>query len=78
MKYLGLHKLLWAIIVVALTFIEALILLFVALLFIIWNFELPVAFWKSTHTGCSRWDYSPYCDKNIWQTIKRRYNSVFD
>lgn len=78
MKYLGLHKLIWAIIVIALTSFECVIILFIYLLYVIWNLQLPSNVWEHLHTSNGTYCHPPYYDKNVWQTIKRRYNCVFD
>lgn len=73
MKYLGIHKLLVAIILLIQIIIEMLICGLFYILYVIWNFKLPRNFWFKLH----------YCrneliaDRNPKQTFVRRFKMVF-
>lgn len=77
MKYLGIHKLLWFIMVIIYTIIEGLLILLEEFIIALWNFKLPKKyFWADYH-------YFTYIDgsilsddKNIIETIKRRYSWI--
>ena len=81
MKYLQIHKLLWLLSVIVCTAIEAVIILTIVVVHVLWNFTLPRNTWSKYHN--SKQSISDtlngivYVDKNILQTIKRRYEMVF-
>lgn len=81
MKYLGIHKLLWFIIVVAYTLFEGLWFLIIWVVYVLWNFRFPRKLWSESHKADypfqNHWGGYKYCDKNIWQTIIRRYSKTF-
>lgn len=77
MKYLGLHKLLVAIILIVWLIVEILLCGLFYILYVIWNFNIPHNLWLDTHSGISRWDYDEYADKNPKQTFLRRYKLIF-
>lgn len=77
MRYLGIHKLLWFLIVVAFTLLESILILLYWIVFVVWNLHLPRNLWASFHNAQEDWEnkwggYS-YKDKNIFETIVRRY-----
>lgn len=78
MKYLGLHKILWAILVLVWLIIEIFILGSYYVLYVMWNFKIPRNFWLEFHSGRSSWDYEPIADKNPVQTFVRRYKLIFN
>ena len=78
MKYLGLHKILWAILVLVWLIIEILYFGFFYILYVIWNLEIPRNFWLEFHSGRSSWNYKPIADKNLVQTFVRRYKLLFN
>lgn len=81
MKYLGLHKMLWLIIVVVLTLIESVILYVFWVLILIWSLKVPDDYWKETHTSedyDAWWSGEAFSDRNIVETIKRRYRVFFN
>ena len=83
MKYLGIHKLLWVLLVLIYTLFD---ILYITVFFIfrfIWCFSLDFNYiWKLTHkVDCLMIDvkknefyYETREDKNILETIKRRIN----
>ena len=83
MKYLGIHKLLWVVLVLIYTLFD---ILYITVFFIfrfIWCFSLDFNYlWKLLHTeDCPEIDiekqefyYETREDKNILETIKRRIN----
>lgn len=80
--YLGLHKILWAILVVAYTFIEILYFGVIFLFVMLWTLRVNFfSFWEEHHSAegiwDNHWDGLPYSDKNPWETIKRRYRIFF-
>lgn len=77
MKYLGLHKLLWALLVLVVLIVEIFIIGSYYVLYVIWNFKIPHDFWLEFHSERSPWDYEPFADKNPAQTFVRRYKLVF-
>ena len=77
MKYLCLHKLLVAIILLVWLIIEMLVCGLYYILYIIWNFKIPHNFWLKLHSYISNWDYEPIADKNPKQTFIRRYKLIF-
>lgn len=85
MKYLGLHKILWFILVTIYTLIEGFFILIYWLLYVIWNLRFPGEGWYDGFYTQSYYDVDlkkefikvPYKDKNIFGTIKRRYKYFF-
>lgn len=73
MKYLGLHKLLWYVIVVLWTLWEILIVLIIYIIYFIWNLKFPKYVWEETH---NRYAIYPNENKTILQTLKRRFNII--
>jgi hypothetical protein len=75
MKYLGLHKLIWLVILIVFTLFEMAMICVAYVVYILWNFNLPPNLWKITHTS-TKFDELRgviYEDKNPIETIKRRY-----
>lgn len=81
MKFLGIQKLLWFIIVVAFTLFEGILLLVCAIIYFIWNLKIPHNYWSDYHKAetdqNNLWGGYAYQDDNIWQTIIRRYKHTF-
>lgn len=77
MKYLGIHKLLVAIILLIQIIIEMLICGLFYILYVIWNFKIPHNFWLKLHYYRSQWDGELIADKNPKQTFVRRFKMVF-
>lgn len=77
MKYLNIHKLLWFIIVVAFTLFEGVIVVLCWIILWVWNFRLPKGLWGKFHSAKNdyenKWGGYSYKDKNILETIVRRY-----
>lgn len=77
MKYLGLHKLLWFLIVVSYTLFEGVFILAFGLLYLLWNFKPVNDLWMVFHEAKTdyenKWGGYAYQDKNIIETIIRRY-----
>jgi hypothetical protein len=75
MKYLGLHKLIWLVILIVFTLFEMALICVVYVVYILWNFKIPPNLWKVTHTSRTRDELCGviYEDKNPIETIKRRY-----
>ena len=78
MKYLGLHKILWAILVLVWLIIDILYFGFFYILYVIWNFKIPYNFWYETHCHISSWNYEVINDKNPAETFVRRYKLIFN
>lgn len=79
MKYLGIHKLLWFLLVLFFTLIQMMIVGVMYIAYIIWNFKLPEGnLWYNVLSGRSDWDFEMVTDHNPWQTIKRRYKFIED
>lgn len=78
MKYLGLHKILWAILVLVWLIIEILYFGFFYILYVIWNLEIPYNFWFQTHYRISYWNNEVITDKNPAETFVRRYKLIFN
>lgn len=78
MKYLCLHKLFVAIILLTLIIIEIFLCGLFYILYIIWNFRIPHNFWLKIHSyrGCY-WDWATD-DRNPMQTFVRRYKYIFN
>lgn len=83
MKYLGIHKLFWMLLVLSYTLFEILVTTVVFIFRFIWCFSLDFNYlWKILHTeSCPKIDvekqefyYEIREDKNIMETIKRRIN----
>lgn len=81
MKYLMIHKLLWFIIVVAFTLLEATLIFVWAVISLIWHFKIPTALWSQFHSAENdfenMWGGYSYKDKNILETIIRRYKHTW-
>lgn len=77
MKHLKIHKLLWFIIVVAFTFLEGAVFVLYSIVFLVWNFHFPKCLWSEFHSAEhdyeNKWGGYSYKDKNILETIIRRY-----
>ena len=75
MKYLGIHKLLWILILLSCLIIEIVFAGVSYILYVIWNFHLPRVNWwynlQYYESDCTE-DYNP------WQTLIRRYNIIFN
>lgn len=82
MKYLGIHKLLWLIIVVAFTLFESFFVIIGYAAYFAWNMKWPKHLWRQFHHAeydvDNHWGGYAYCDDNIWQTILRRYKRTFE
>ena len=90
MKYLQLHKLIWLILVLALTFIDITLVAIDYLIYVIWNFKLSFPFketWKEMHykselvpveEGSKVKILKGRTDNSIKDTIKRRYHILFN
>lgn len=79
MKYIGIHKLLWILILISYLILEIVFIGVLYILYIIWNFHLPrVNWWRDLHTFESEWDGSWVEDHNPWQTLVRRYKIIFN
>lgn len=84
MKYLGIHKLLWLLIVIIYTLFDILITYFMYIIYIIWNFKIPKNWWREYHFQekytINKKHKRPLfkveriIDDDIFITIKRRYN----
>ena len=74
MKYLGIHKLLWILILLSYLIVEIVFASVSYILYVIWNFSLPrINWWYNLHHYESDWDGSWIEDYNPWQTLVRRY-----
>lgn len=74
MKYLGIHKLLWILILLSFLIVEIVFAGVSYILYVIWNFHLPrINWWYNLHHYESDWDGSWIEDYNPWQTLVRRY-----
>ena len=73
MKYLGLHKLIWAVLVLVWLLVEMTFIGICYVIYIIWNFKLPKNFWFKWHYR-ETFGYRLIVDRNPWQTYVRRYN----
>lgn len=78
MKYLRLHKILWAILVLVWLIIDILYFGFFYILYVIWNFKIPHDFWLEFHSGISPYNYELFADRNPIQTFVRRYKFIFN
>ena len=78
MKYLGLHKILWALLVLVWLIIEILYFGFFYILYVIWNLEIPYNFWFQIHYRISSWNNEVITDKNPAETFVRRYKLIFN
>lgn len=75
MKYLGLHKLLWFLLVLLWLIVELMFIGISYVLYFIWNLKLPEGnLWYNFHNGESYFDGTVFVDYNPWQTFIRRYN----
>lgn len=81
MRYLGIHKLLWFLIVVAFTLLEGIFILGFWVIYVVWNLKFPTKFWSEFHKAerdfDNHWGGYSYKDNNIWETIVRRYKYTF-
>lgn len=75
MKYLGLHKLIWFVILIVVTLFEMAMICVAYAVYILWSFKLPPNLWKIMHTSSNTDEMCGvvYEDKNPIETIKRRY-----
>ena len=75
MKYLKIHKLIWLILVLAFTAVDASMWLVAYIVYVLWEFRFPKKFWKELHQSSDIEELNGliYEDKNIIETIKRRY-----
>ena len=74
MKYLGIHKLLWILILLSCLIVEIVFAGVSYILYVIWNFSLPrINWWYNLHHYESDCDDSWIEDYNPWQTLIRRY-----
>ena len=79
MKYLGIHKLLWILILLSYLIVEIVVVYIFYILYVIWNFSLPrINWWYNLHHYESDWDGSWIEDYNPWQTLVRRYRIIFN
>lgn len=79
MKYLGLHKLLWFLLVLLWLIIEIIFVGIAYALYIVWNLRLcKVNIWYNFHNRRSEWDGQWIQDRNPWQTLVRRYNFIHE
>lgn len=78
MKYLGLHKIVWAILVLVWLITEILIWGLIYILYVIWNFKIPHDLWLKFHSYISSWKYEQIADRNPIQTFIRRYKFLND
>lgn len=86
MKYLYIHKIIWAILVIGWTLVESIIIYTFVLLYVLWNFKLPENVWSICHTysdyvvdtssSPSKIDEKIHSDVTILATIKRRYKII--
>lgn len=90
MKYLQLHKLIWLILVLTITFIELVFVAISYVFYVIWNFKLSFPFtetWKELHHNDEFVPLNEYTkiikvrksktDKSFKDTIIRRYHILF-
>ena len=79
MKYLGIHKLLWILMLLVYLIVEIMFAGVLYILYVIWNFHLPqVNWWYNLHLYESNCNGSLIEDYNPWQTLVRRYRTVFN
>lgn len=86
MKYLCIHKIIWAILVMGWTLVESIIIYIGCILYILWNFKLPKNVWCICHTysdyvvdtsSCPpKIDLKLNSDATVLVTIKRRYKII--
>lgn len=83
MKYLGIHKLLWAVLVLIYTLFDILVVTVFFIFRFLWCFSLDFNYsWELFHTeSCLEIDiekkefyYETRKDKNILETLRRRLN----
>lgn len=73
MKYLGIHKLLWFLLVLFWTTVEMIFVGMLYIAYIAWNLELPEGnLWYNIHIYRSAYNNEWVQDYNPWQTIVRR------
>ncbi len=74
----------WAIVVITFTVIDLFFTSFEYFVIILQNFRLPNfnKIWQEIHSAedpwDDNWDGTPYSDKNIRETIIRRYKMLFN
>ena len=79
MKYLGLHKLLWLLLVLLWLSVEIMFVGIGYILYAVWNLRwLKVNVWYNPHNRRSEWDGQWIKDRNPWQTLVRRYNFIHE
>lgn len=79
MKYLGLHKLLWLLLVLIWLAVEVMFVSIVYILYAIWNLRLLKAnVWYNIHNRRSELNDQWIEDRNPWQTLVRRYNFIHE
>ena len=77
MKYLGLHKLLWLLLVLLWLAVEVVLVGLCYIMYAIWTFRwLKANLWYDFHDHISEWDGRWIKDRNPWQTLVRRYNII--
>lgn len=82
-KLLGIHKLVWGILVLIGIILEAIIVAPIVFLTFFWDFKFrPGKVWEAIHSADldfqNKWGGYAYRDKTPWQTFKRRYKFTFD
>lgn len=81
MKYLGIHKLIWLLIVITYTTIEGILWMIGWTICLIWNLK-PSFPWSYIHSAeCdfeNKWSGYSYSDKTYFDTIIRRYYRIFE
>lgn len=79
MKYLGLHKILWLLLVLLWLVVEIMFVGIVYMLYAVWNLRwLKVNIWYNLHNCRSEWNGQWIKDRNPWQTLVRRYNFIHE
>ena len=77
MTYLGLHKLLWLLLVLVWLAVEVIFVSIGYILYAIWNLRLLKAnVWYNIHNRRSELNGQWIEDRNPWQTLVRRYNVI--
>lgn len=82
MKYLQIHKLIVLIFICIFTLFEAFFIYTYAIGYFTWNLKWPIDVWSQFNVAeqdvDNHWGRYTYKDKNIIETIKRRYNQIFN
>lgn len=79
MKYLGLHKILWLLLVLLWLSVEIMFVGIVYILYAVWNLRwLKVNIWYNLHNRRSELNGQWIKDRNPWQTLVRRYNFIHE